>query len=40
MKVLAYGKIDTLVWSPEKRLVRKKTCHGDHTEITTTKWIK
>jgi len=40
MKVLAYGKIETLIWTPEKRLVKKTTCHGGHTEITETKWLK
>ena len=39
MKVIAYGRLDTIVWTPRNRLVKRKTCIGDHTEIERLEWI-
>lgn len=38
MKFLGGGKIETLIWLPEKRLVRETRVYGCHTEITKVCW--
>lgn len=39
MRQLASGTIETEIWTPTKRLIKKKTLIGNHTEIEQRVWI-
>lgn len=35
---LGGGSIETMIWTPTKRLIKQKTYIGVHTEITQIVW--
>ena len=40
MWYLGGGKIETVIWTATKRLIRITNYYGNHTEVTRLAWIK